>query len=52
MKERDTIIEKNKKLKAGKKPEEAVPLLDTLESKVSKDDQGAEVTNWFLQVNP
>lgn len=45
-------MEKNKKLKASKKPEEVVPLLDSLESKVSRDDSGAEVTNWFLLVNP
>ena len=31
MKERDTIIEKNKKLKASKKPEEVVPLIDDIE---------------------
>ena len=52
IKERDTILEKNKKLKASKKPEEIVPLVDALESKVSKDDTGAEVTNWWLLVNP
>jgi hypothetical protein len=28
LKERDAIIEKNKKLKASKKPEEPVPVLD------------------------
>jgi len=28
LKERDAIIEKNKKLKASKKPEEAVPVMD------------------------
>lgn len=52
LKERDAIVEKNKKLKAGKKPEEPVPLLDILESKTSKDSEGNEVTNWFLLVNP
>lgn len=52
IKERDAILEKNKKLKASKKPEEVVPLLDALESKLSKDDQGTEVTNWWLLVNP
>lgn len=31
MKERDAIIEKNKKLKASKKPEEPVPLIDDIE---------------------
>ena len=52
MKERDAIVEKNKKLKAGKKPEEPVPLLDILESKQGKDETGQEITNWFLLVNP
>jgi Ran GTPase-activating protein (RanGAP) involved in mRNA processing and transport len=52
LKERDAILEKNKKLKASKKPEEIVPLLDALESKITKDENGAEVTNWFLLVNP
>jgi hypothetical protein len=31
LKNRDTIVEKNKKLKAGKKPEEIVPVLDSIE---------------------
>jgi hypothetical protein len=31
MKERDAIIEKNKKLKASKKPEEPVPMIDDIE---------------------
>jgi hypothetical protein len=43
LKERDTIVEKNKKLKAGKKPEEIVPLLDAIESKMVKDEAGNEV---------
>lgn len=52
LKERDAILEKNKKLKASKKPEEPVPLLDALESKMVKDDTGAEVANWWMLVNP
>lgn len=44
LKNRDLIIEKNKKLKAAKKPEEAVPVLDNLESEVHKDENGADVT--------
>jgi len=52
LKERDTIVEKNKKLKAGKKPEEIVPLLDAIESKMVKDDSGAEVAHWYMLVNP
>ena len=31
LKERDAIIEKNKKLKASKKPEEPVPVMDLIE---------------------
>lgn len=31
LKARDAIIEKNKKLKASKKPEEPVPALDLIE---------------------
>lgn len=31
MKERDAIVEKNKKLKQNKKPEEPVPLIDDIE---------------------
>lgn len=50
--DRDVIIEKNKKLKTAKKPEDPVPVLDMLESKVSKDADGIEVTNWFLLKNP
>lgn len=52
VKERDLIIEKNKKLKASKKPEEQVPLLDALESKVQKDENGVDQTCWFMQMNP
>lgn len=29
-----------------------MPLLDNIESKLSRDESGAEVTNWFMQVNP
>ena len=48
MKERDAIIEKNKKLKASKKPEEPVPLLDVIEQKMQKDDNVVEVSHWFI----
>jgi hypothetical protein len=43
MKERDTIIEKNKKLKASKKPEDPVPLIDDIEQQ--EDGQWAIVKN-------
>lgn len=52
LKKRDTIIEKNKKLKQQKKPEEPVPILDSLESEVTRDGDGNETTNWFLQRCP
>ena len=48
LKRRDTIVEKNKKLKQQKKPEEPVPILDQLETQVSKDADGNDVTNYFL----
>lgn len=38
------IIDTNKTLKAKKKPEEAVPVLDNIESVVSKDEEGNEVS--------
>jgi hypothetical protein len=34
LKDRDALIEKNKKLKAAKKPEDPVPVMDSIESKV------------------
>ena len=43
MKERDAIVEKNKKLKASKKPEEPVPLLDNIE----QQDDGS----WMMVQN-
>ena len=51
LKERDAIIEANKKTK-GKKPDQPVPIMDNIESKTSKDSDGQEVTNWFLIKNP
>lgn len=48
LKNREAIIEKNKKLKAQKKPEEPVPVLDNLESEVHRDENGNEVTLWYL----
>lgn len=52
LKARDAIIEKNKKQKAAKKPEEPVPVLDNLESEVQRDENGTEVTVWYLLRNP
>jgi len=48
LKKKDAILEKNKKLKASKKPEEAVPVLDQLESVSSRNEDGTEVISWFL----
>jgi len=48
LKKRDAIIEKNKKLKQSKKPEEPVPILDSLESETGKDADGNEIVNYFL----
>ena len=47
LKKRDAIIEKNKKLKQQKKPEEPVPIMDSLESETERDAEGNETTNWF-----
>ena len=52
LKKRDAIIEKNKKLKQQKKPEEPVPILDSIESEVGRDADGNETTNWFLMRCP
>ncbi len=51
LKERDAIVEANKKTK-GKKPDVPVPVVDALESKTGKDSEGNEVTSWFLVKNP
>ena len=52
MKERDTIIEKNKKLKAGKKPEEPVPQLDNIEQISRVLESGEEIQEWVTIKNP
>ena len=48
LKKRDAIIEKNKKLKQQKKPEDPVPIMDSIESEITRDADGNESTNWFL----
>jgi hypothetical protein len=48
IKERNAIIEKNKKLRSQKKPEEAVPIVDNLEQVQSRDTEGNEISTWFL----
>ena len=52
LKNRDTIIEKNKKLKASKKPEEVVPILDNIEQITTKNDDGQTVQIWVTIKNP
>lgn len=51
IKERDAIIEQNKKTK-GKKPDVPVPVVDAIEAKTTKDADGNEVVSWFLLKNP
>ena len=51
LKAREAIIEKNKKLKATKKPEEPVPLLDLIEQATYTNADGHEVQGWVLLKN-
>ena len=51
LKKRDAIIEKNKKLKAGKKPEEPVPQLDDIEQISKKNDDGETEQIWVTVKN-
>ena len=52
LKKRDAIIEKNKKLKASKKPEEPVPQLDNIEQITRKNENGEEIQEWVTIKNP
>jgi hypothetical protein len=52
LKKRDVIIEKNKKLKASKKPEEPVPVLDNIEQITKKLESGETVQVWVTIKNP
>ena len=45
------MIEKNKKLKASKKPEEPVPLLDMIENTTYTNADGQEVQGYVLLKN-
>ena len=47
LKQRDQIIEKNKKLKTSKKPEEPVPIIDNIE----QDMTASEQPTWVLLKN-
>jgi hypothetical protein len=51
IKARDAVIEKNKKLKASKKPEEPVPLLDMIENTTYTNADGQEVQGYVLLKN-
>lgn len=51
LKARDQIIEKNKKLKQTKKPEEPVPILDTIEQSAYINADGLEVQGWVMLKN-
>ncbi|CDW82788.1 UNKNOWN [Stylonychia lemnae] len=51
LKARDQIIEKNKKLKQSKKPEEPVPILDNIEQQTSIAADGSEVQGWVMLKN-
>jgi hypothetical protein len=48
IKQRNTIIEQNKKKRSQKKPEEPVPIVDNLEPITSRDPDGTEITHWYL----
>lgn len=52
LKKRDAIIEKNKKLKASKKPEEPVPQVDVIEQITRKNEDGEEIKEWVTIKNP
>lgn len=52
IKKRDAIIEKNKKLKASKKPEEPVPQVDNIEQVAKKNENGEDVQEWVTIKNP
>ena len=51
IKARDAIIEKNKKLKASKKPEEPVPQIDMIEQGSYIGSDGQEVQGWVILKN-
>ena len=52
LKARDVIVEKNKKLKSQKKPEEPVPVLDNIEQITKKTLEGEIVQEWVTIKNP
>ena len=52
MKARDAIVEKNKKLKSQKKPEEPVPQIDDIEPIKRINEAGEEIEEWVTIKNP
>lgn len=52
LKNRDAIVEKNKKLKASKKPEEPVPQLDDIQEITRINSGGQEIKEWVTIKNP
>lgn len=52
IKDRDTIVEKNKKAKTSKKPEEFVPIVDPLEEEKTVNANGEPIVNYYLVKNP
>lgn len=51
MDSRDKILEKNKKLKASKKPEEPVPHVEIIEKISRINEDGVEVSEWVTVKN-
>ena len=51
LKKKEAIVEKNKKLKASKKPEEPVPQLDNIEQITRKNEDGEDISEWVTTKN-
>ncbi len=51
LKKKEAIVEKNKKLKASKKPEEPVPQIDNIEQITRKNDDGEDFQEWVTTKN-
>lgn len=51
IKARDAILEKNKKQKAAKKPEDPVPAMDMIEQSSYTNSEGNEIQGWVLLKN-
>ena len=51
LKQRDQIIEKNKKLKQSKKPEEPVPIIDNIEQVQHAEGSSESGPTWVMLKN-